>query len=176
MIPYLRRYSTLKIRKMSRLYIMLFLLLFTFSRSVNAQIISVGYKYEEKSMFQSTVNLPFLMDKNKPYEYMAGIDYTTKNSFAPSGIAPQLTGGYYIIDDKHKSNILSLQLSAGYLFDLNKNFQNQVRLSPHVYFELNGIFNFKAGYDFFMPLEKGYPYVSIGVGGLLSLRHMNIGF
>ncbi|SUJ29023.1 Uncharacterised protein [Sphingobacterium spiritivorum] len=161
---------------MSRLYIILFLSLFSYIHSAGAQIINIGYKYEEKSMFQTTINIPFVMDKNKPYEYMAGLDYSTKNALAPSGIAPQLTGGYYIIDDKRKSNILSLQLSAGYLFDLNKNFQNQVRLSPHVYFELNGIFNFKAGYDFLMPLEKGYPYVSIGLGGLLSLRHMSIGF
>lgn len=80
---------------MSRLYIVIFLSLFSCIPGAGAQIINIGYKYEERSMFQTTINIPFLMDKNKTYEYMAGLDYTTKNVLAPSGITPQLTGGYY---------------------------------------------------------------------------------
>lgn len=138
---------------------------------IQAQVISAGFiKYDKKGMFQATVNYPLLFNKDKSYDFYAGLDYTTKNHEVPSGLAPQLGFAYYIVDSDYKDYLLSANLNAGYLFDFN----NQFRISPHIYFELLSLLNLKAGYDYMMPLGKGYPFVSIGIGGGFMFRHFNI--
>ncbi|MGB6083390.1 hypothetical protein [Moheibacter sp.] len=144
---------------------------FTFSQ---AQVISAGFKYDKKGMFQATVNYPTLFDKNKPFDIYFGLDYTTKNDEIPSGLAPQLGLAYYIVDNDYKDYLLSANLNAGYLFDFNKEFDNQFRISPHIYFELLSLLNLKVGYEYMMPLGKGYPFVSIGIGGGFMFRHFKM--
>lgn len=55
-----------------------------------AQVLSVGYKYQEKGMFQATFNYPFLFSSSTHHELMLGVDYTSKNDQASSGLTPRL--------------------------------------------------------------------------------------
>jgi|SRR5690606_17267296 len=139
-----------------------------------AQILSAGVKFDKKPMFQATFNAPILFDKNKPFDIFLGADYTTKNSEIPSGLAPQLGFAYYLVDDEYKDFILSANFTAGYLFDFNKKFDNQFRFSPHIYFEFLSLFNAKLGYEYLMPFNKGFPFISIGIGGGMMFRHFRI--
>lgn len=140
----------------------------------NAQIISAGVKFDKKPMFQATFNAPIFFDKNKPFDIFWGADYTTKNSEIPSGLAPQLSFAYYLVDDEYKDFILSANFTAGYLFDFNKKFDNQFRFSPHIYFEFLSLFNAKLGYDYLTPFNKGFPFISIGIGGGMMFRHFRV--
>lgn len=103
----------------------------------NAQIIHVGGKMDKNLMFNATLQAPFFFHKKMPYELMFGVDYTTKNNDAPSGLAPQVTFGYFLVDSPNKSYLVFAGLTSGYLFDFNKQFDNQLRLSPHLYTEEN---------------------------------------
>ena len=140
----------------------------------NAQIFSAGAKFQEKTMFQATFNAPIFFDKNKPFDIFWGADYTTKNSKTPSGLAPQLGFAYYLVDEKSKNFMLSANFSAGYLFDFNKKFDNQFRFSPHIYFEFLSLINVRLGYDYLTPINQGYPFVSIGIGGGMMFRHFSV--
>ncbi len=141
---------------------------------IQAQIISAGFKYEKRGMFQATVNYPFLFDKEKPYDFYAGADYTTKNEEVPSGLAPQLGFAYYLVDNKTKDFLVSANLNAGYLFDFNPEFENQFRITPHIYFELLSLLNLKVGYEYLMPLNQGFPFISVGIGGGFMFRHFSV--
>lgn len=150
--------------------------IFLLGSLVQAQILSAGFKYDKKGMFQASLNFPFLLDKEKPYDFYAGVDYTTKNEEMPSGLAPQLGFAYYLVDDKTKDFLISANLNAGYLFDFNEEFDNQFRLTPHIYFELISLLNLKIGYEYWMPLNQGFPFISIGIGGGFMFRHFSVGF
>lgn len=149
------------------------LFLFGIIFHANAQVFNIGGKYSEKSMFQASINVPLLFDKDKPYDFALGLDYTTGNKLAPSGLQPQLTAMYFLVDDKNKSYLVSANLSAGYLFDFNKHFDNEIRVSPHLYLEFI-LMNIKVGYDYLMSSQKGYPFISIGFGGGHLFRHFSV--
>lgn len=147
--------------------------IFTVSRA-SAQILSLGMKQDRRSMFQAALNVPLVFDKDKNYDVTVGVDYTSKNPKQPSGLAPQLGFVRYIVDSKYKNFLVSANVHTGYLFDFNKEMDNQFRVSPHLYVEYQGIFHCRVGYDYAMPLQKGYPFVSIGIGGLMMFRHFSI--
>lgn len=151
-----------------------FVLFITGALNCPAQIFSLGYRQDKKAMFQAEFNYPFLMDKNRPYNFLVGLDYTTPNKAVPSGLSPQLTFGYYVLDDEYKDYLVMAGLGTGYLFDFNKQFDNQFRITPHLYFEYLGLLNLKLGYNYMIPLQKGYPYVSIGVGGFHMFRYFRL--
>lgn len=155
-------------------FFLIHLCVLLFGGLLQAQIISAGFKYEKKGMFQATVNYPFLFDKEKPFDFYAGFDYTTKNEEVPSGLAPQLGFAYYMVDDKAKDFLVSANLNAGYLFDFNPEFENQFRITPHIYFEFISLLNLKVGYDYLMPLNQGFPFISIGIGGGFMFRHFSV--
>lgn len=138
-----------------------------------AQLINLGYKYQEKGMFNATINYPMIYDRHTHHELMLGIDYTTKNTKAPSGISPQLSYGYFLVDNSRTNYLLMAGLSTGYQVTLHNPYKNQFRVSPYIYTELVAVFNLKVGYDYMMPLQKGYPFISIGIGGLHMFRHLN---
>lgn len=144
-----------------------------FSGFLQAQIISLGGKYDQKPMFQAAVNAPVLFDKDRPYDVALGLDYTTPNKKMPSGLQLQVTGMYFVVEDDYKSYLISAGITSGYLFDFNKEFSNQFRLSPHLYAEF-GLFVVKAGYDYLLPLQQGTPFISIGLGGGYLFRHFKI--
>ncbi|SMC57004.1 hypothetical protein [Moheibacter sediminis] len=141
---------------------------------VNAQFIGVGTKFDKKFMFQATANIPIKFDSNYKFDLAFGVDYTTSNDQAPSGLQPQVTGIMYLVDDKNKSYLIYGGLTAGYLFDFNKEFDSQIRLTPHIYFELSSLFYAKAGVDYAMAVNKVYPFVSIGIGGGHMFRHFTM--
>src|SRR5690554_7682104 len=80
---------------------------------------------------------------------------------------------YIVVEDDYKSYLISAGITSGYLFDFNKEFSNQFRLSPHLYAEF-GLFVVKAGYDYLLPLQQGTPFISIGLGGGYLFRHFKI--
>jgi len=149
-----------------------FLFLFC-NQSVKAQIINVGAKYDKAAMFQASFNIPILFDKYKPYDFAFGLDYTSPNAKAPSGLQPQFTAMYFLVDDKYKSYNISAGVTTGYLFDFNKEFNNQFRISPYVYTEVFP-FNIKVGHEYVMPLNQGQFFISIGIGGGYLFRHFSI--
>lgn len=151
--------------------LLLVITLFASYFPVAAQIVNIGYKYQEKGMFQTSFNYPFLYDGSS-HEWMLGIDYTSKNDKAPSGITPQITYGYYLKDNPNSDYFIMTGITAGYQFSLHKSYENQFKITPYVYGELIGIVNIKIGYDYMLPLQKGYPFVSVGIGGLHMFRHL----
>lgn len=156
---------------------LLFLVFFCaiLNTKLSAQIFSLGTKYQEKFMFQATFNYPFVYSKYKmPHEFMLGVDYTTKNKHAPSGIMPQATYGVRIVDKDRVDYFLMAGTSVGYNFQLYSNYKNQVKVSPFVYLEYGAVLNLKVGYDYSTQLGKGDPFVSIGIGGLHMFRNFTI--
>ncbi|SRR5690606_34373301 len=153
---------------------LLIILFFFNSQLIEAQVVSAGFKYDKKGMFHAALNYPFFLDKEKPFDFYAGLDFTTKNNEVPSGLAPQLGFAYYLVDDKAKDFLISANLNAGYLFDFNKEFDNQFRVTPHLYFELLSLLNLRVGYEYLMPFNKGFLFVSIGIGGGFMFRHFSI--
>lgn len=143
--------------------------------SVNAQLIGVGTKFDKQFMFQANVNVPIKFNANNKYDLAFGVDYTTSNSKAPSGLQPQMTGIIYLVDEKNKSFLVYGGLTAGYLFDFNKEFDNQIRLTPHIYYEYSSLIYIKVGADYATPINKVYPFLSIGIGGAHMFRHFSIG-
>ncbi len=139
-----------------------------------AQIFSLGMKQDKRPMFQAALNVPLVFNTDKNYDFTVGVDYTSKNSKQPSGLAPQLGFVRYIVDNRYKDFLVSANVQTGYLFDFNKGMDNQFRVSPHLYVEYQGFFHCRVGYDYAMPLQKGYPFVSIGIGGLMMFRHFSI--
>lgn len=156
-------------------FLALFVIFFSY-QSINAQLIGAGTKFDKQFMFQANVNIPIKFDSNYKYEIAFGVDYTTNNPEAPSGLQPQVTGIYYIVDEKAKSYLVYGGLTAGYLFDFNKEFDNQIRLTPHIYFEYYSLIYIKAGVDYATPVNKIYPFISVGIGGGHMFRHFSIGF
>lgn len=150
----------------------IFLLLFC-SQSITAQVFSLGAKYDKAQMFQASINIPVMFDKYKPYDFAFGLDYTSPNTKAPSGLQPQFTAMYFLVDDKYKSYNISVGITSGYLFDFNKEFNNQFRVSPYIYMEVFP-FNVKVGHDYVMPLNQGQFFVSLGIGGGYLFRHFSI--
>lgn len=141
---------------------------------VAAQVVSIGMKQNKSTMFQASVNLPLLANassSNESHDYFVGLDYTTKNKHMPSGLQPQFTYAYYLIDDDKKAHILSTNLGAGYLIDFRSKseFQNQFTINPHIYYEYFALLNVRVGYEHMFPFQKGYPYVSVGLGGFVNL-------
>ncbi|TDS11666.1 hypothetical protein B0I21_1077 [Sphingobacterium paludis] len=137
-----------------------------------AQIVSLGYKQQQKPMVQVSLNYPFILSAYSPFEFMVGVDYTTKNKAVPSGFVPQTTLHYYLVDSKRYNYLLAVGAGAGYMFDFNSNHENQIRISPHLYLEYSAILNLRVGYDVMFPNNRGYPFISIGIGGLHGFRHM----
>lgn len=152
------------------------LVIYLLNQSVSAQLIGAGTKFDKQFMFQANVNYPIKFNASNKYDLAFGVDYTTRNSKAPSGLQPQMTGIVYLLDNKYKSHLIYGGLTAGYLFDFNKEFDNQIRLTPHIYYEYSSLFYIKAGADYATPINKVYPFVSIGIGGGHMLRHLSIGF
>lgn len=140
----------------------------------SAQIFSLGMKQDKRPMFQAALNVPLVFEKDKKYDFTVGVDYTSKNPKQPSGLAPQIGLVRYIVDNRYKDFLVSANLQTGYLFDFNKGMDNQFRLSPHLYVEYQGVLHCRGGYDYAMPLQKGYPFISIGIGGLMMFRHFSI--
>lgn len=140
----------------------------------SAQIFSLGMKQDRRPMFQAALNLPLVFDNDKNYDFTVGVDYTSENPRQPSGLAPQVGFVRYIVDNRYKDFLVSANVQTGYLFDFNKGIDNQFRVSPHLYVEYQGFFHCRVGYDYAMPLQKGYPFVSIGIGGLMMFRHFSI--
>lgn len=155
-----------------KILVLFVIVLFTGYLPVKAQVVHLGYKYQEKGMFQASFNYPFLYDEATHHEWMLGIDYTSKNDKAPSGIAPQFTYGYYIKDNPKSDYLIMTGITAGYQFSLHNRHENQFKITPYVYGELIGILNIKVGYEYMFPMQKGYPFVAVGIGGLHMLRHM----
>ncbi len=155
------------------IYVSLLLMLLSMV-AAKSQIINLGYKQQEKGMLQFSFNYPFVLDRYKPYEVMLGIDYTTNNRKAPSGVSPQATFHYYLWDKASSNYLLGVGASAGYLFDFNKAYSNQLRFSPHLYFEYGLLCNVRAGYDLLPAQQRGYPYISIGIGGLHLMRRLRM--
>ncbi len=153
--------------------IMVFLVVM-FSVFVKAQIIHAGAKFDRKLMFNATANYAVFYKDKKPFELMIGADFTTGNDKVPSGLAPQISFGYFIVGDEYKDYMIFGGLTGGYLFDFNKEFENQFRITPHIYFEYMALLNLKIGYDYLMPHHKGYPFISIGIGGLQMFRHFKV--
>lgn len=151
------------------------LAIFFLHQSVNAQLIGAGTKFDKQLMFQANVNYPIKFNPNNKYDLAFGVDYTTRNSEAPSGIQPQMTGIVYLVDDKYKSHLIYGGLTAGYLFDFNQEFDNQFRLTPHLYWEYASLIYTKVGVDYATPINKVYPFISIGIGGGHLIRHLSIG-
>jgi len=105
-------------------------------------------------------------------EHRTNFLFTVKTK-APSGLQPQFTAMYFLVDDKYKSYNISAGITSGYLFDFNKEFNNQFRVSPYVYMETFP-FNIKVGHEYVMPLNQGQFFVSIGIGGGYLFRHFSI--
>lgn len=143
------------------------------NHSIKAQVFSLGAKYDKAAMFQASFNVPVMFDKYKPYDFAFGLDYTSPNTKAPSGLQPQFTAMYFLVDDKYKSYNISAGITSGYLFDFNKEFNNQFRISPYVYMEAFP-FTVKVGHEYVMPLNQGQFFVSIGIGGGYLFRHFSI--
>jgi len=143
------------------------------NHSIKAQVFSLGAKYDKAAMFQASFNVLVLFDKYKPYDFAFGLDYTSPNAKAPSGLQPQFTAMYFLVDDKYKSYNISAGITSGYLFDFNKEFNNQFRVSPYVYMEAFP-FTVKVGHEYVMPLNQGQFFVSIGIGGGYFFRHFSI--
>lgn len=142
--------------------------------NLQAQIASASVKWQEEWMFDASLNYPLFIENDGKFDLMIGANYTTPNSKFPSGLQPQLTGIYRLVDNPTKDYFLSVQLTSGYLIDFTSDFENQFRLSPHFYLEYIGIFNLKMGYDYLMPFNKGYPFVSIGIGGFYMFKDFKI--
>ncbi|KGE16174.1 hypothetical protein [Sphingobacterium deserti] len=123
-------------------------------------------------MMQVSLNYPFVLSAYRPFEFMVGIDYTTKNREVSSGLVPQATLHYYLIDDSSNNFLLGVGTGAGYMFDFNTNRNNQIRINPHLYFEYGTILNLRVGYDVMFPNKRGYPFLSIGLGGFHGIRHL----
>lgn len=140
---------------------------------LNAQILGVGGKLDKEVMFQASFNVPIIMSKDVPYDLAFGVDFTTKNNHMPSGLQLQSTGMYFFHENSSQSRLVSVGLTAGYLFDFNTSFENQFRLSPHFYAEF-GFLYFRLGYDYYMPLDKGAPFISMGIGGGYLFRHFKL--
>jgi len=102
------------------------------NHSIKAQVFSLGAKYDKAAMFQASFNIPVMFDKYKPYDFAFGLDYNSPNTKAPSGLQPQFTAMYFVVDDKYKSYNISAGVTTGYLFDFNKEFNNQFSISPYV--------------------------------------------
>lgn len=168
----IKRLNIERLLKIINVIIMAFLL-FTSVSSV-AQVLSVGYKYQEKGMFQATFNYPFLFSSSTHHELMLGVDYTSKNDQASSGLTPQFTYGYYIIDNADNDYTLMVGISTGCNFNFNSTFENQFKVTPFVYTELMGLLNVKVGVDYSVQLQKGYPFLSLGLGGLHLFRHLKM--
>ena len=159
---------------MKSYYLYLLLLgIFTISKA-SAQIFSLGIKQDKRPMFQAALNVPVVFDRDKNYDFTVGVDYSSKNPKQPSGLAPQVGFVRYIVDNRYKDFLVSANVHTGYLFDFNKGMDNQFRVSPHLYVEYQALFNCRIGYDYMMPLQKGYPFISIGIGGLMMFRHFSI--
>lgn len=144
-----------------------------YSQSVRCQIIGLGYKNEKKGMFQTTVNLPLTFSKDNWIDFAAGIDFTSKNHLAPSGFSMNASAYHYLIgDDDIQASLIGLE--TGYL--INTGLGNDTyKLTPYVYYE-RSLFYVRAGVDYYFRLEKGYPFVSIGFGGLHIIRNMKFSF
>jgi len=153
--------------------IVVLFLIVLYHHSLKAQIISLGSKFDKSFMFQSSINIPILFDNNKPYDFAFGLDYTTSNTKSPSGLQPQITAMYFLIDDKYKSYNLSVGVTSGYLFDFSKEFNNQFRVSPYVYIEAFP-FNIKLGHNYAMAINQGQFFISIGIGGGYLFRHFSV--
>ncbi|WP_437921407.1 hypothetical protein [Sphingobacterium sp. LRF_L2] len=138
-----------------------------------AQVLQLGTKLDKKLMFNATLNYPFFFSKYKAYELMVGLDYSSKNNQMPSGIAPQVTYGYFLVERPARDYLLFTGLTAGYVLDLNKEFDNQFRVSPHLYAEIKFV-AIKVGFDYMLPLKRGYPFISLGFGGGHLLRHFKV--
>lgn len=151
------------------------ILLVLFVKSIaTAQIVNVGGKFQKDLMFQATLNYPFVFDEDSRHEVMFGLDYTSKNNQAPSGLTPQITYGYYVVDHANKDFMIMAGVSTGYVVNLNSTFKCQIRVSPFVYAEYFSFLNVKVGYDYNTQIKKGYPYVSIGLGGFHMLKHLKV--
>ncbi|GEM_PF-856356 len=172
-LPYLYCSKTREMKMNKKIYIPLILMLLSMV-AAKSQIVSLGYKQQEKGMFQFSFNYPFVLNRYKPYEVMLGIDYTINNRKAPSGLGPQATFHYYLLDNANSNYLLGVGVSAGYLFDFNKGYANQLRFSPHLYFEYGLLCNLRAGYDLLPTKQRGYPYISIGIGGLHLMRRLRM--
>src|SRR5690606_11741942 len=140
--------------KIFSIKIVFFFLIFV--TPLRAQVFSLGGKYDKKGMFQAALNVPVLFDNDKPYDVAFGLDYTTPNKKMPSGLQFQVTGMYFLDEGSSKSHLISAGITGGYLLDFNKEFNNQFRISPHLYAEL-GLLVVKAGYDYLLPLQQGSP-------------------
>ncbi|MBA5793299.1 hypothetical protein H1R17_03105 [Flavobacterium sp. xlx-214] len=159
---------------MKMFYYIVTIIALLFSSSLTAQIVSVGGKFQKDWMFQTTINYPFVFDEDSRHEVMLGLDYTSKNNQAPSGLTPQITYGYYVVDSAYKDFMVMAGVSTGYTVNLNSAFKSQIRVSPFVYAEYFSFLNVKVGYDYGTQINKGYPYVSIGLGGFHMFRHFKI--
>lgn len=138
-----------------------------------SQIIGFGYKNEKKGMFQATINLPLTYSKDNWIDVAAGLDYTTKNHLAPSGFSMNASAYHYLIgDDNIQASLIGLE--SGYL--INTGLGNDTyKLTPYVYYE-RSLFYIRAGVDYYFREEKGYPFVSVGFGGLHIMRNMKFSF
>ena len=154
-------------------FVSILLVLFVKSMAT-AQIINVGGKFQKDVMFQATLNYPFVFDESSHHEVMLGVDYTSNNKQFLSGLTPQITYGYYVVDNAYKDFMVMAGVSSGYTVNFNSSFKNQIRVSPFVYAEYFGFLNIKVGYDYATQINKGYPYVSIGLGGFHMFRHFKI--
>lgn len=148
-------------------------LLMAASVHLHAQFMAVGAKFDKELMFQATVNAPVLFDDDLPYDVSFGVDYTSKNELMPSGLQFQSTAMYFLDEGSSKSHLVYAGLTAGYLLDFNSRFTNQFRFTPHLYAEL-GFLMIKVGYDYLLPLQKGSPFISVGLGGGYLFRHFKL--
>lgn len=65
-------------------------------------------------------------------------------------------------------------VSTGYTVSFNSSFENQIRASAFVHADYFSFLNIKFANDYATQINKGYPYVSIGLGGFHMFRHFKI--
>ena len=146
---------------------------FSFTMSFYAQVVGLGAKFDKEVVFSANFNAPLFFDKSLPYDIAAGVEYTSANNKLPSGLQLQMSTMYFLDEGSSKSHLITAGVTAGYLFDFNKTFTNQFRLTPYVYAEI-GFLYIKTGYDYYMPLQKGNAFISIGLGGGYLFRYFKL--
>lgn len=147
-----------------------------FTKPLEAQVLSLGAKAQKQVMFQTVAHYVLGDGSSRSaHAYMLGVDYTTKNKYAPSGIMPQATYGYRLWEEKRSDFFVMVGSSAGYNFQLSRDFPHQIKVSPFVYAEYLGVINVKMGYDYAPKINTGYPFISLGLGGFLAFRNFVIG-
>lgn len=144
------------------------------SQDVSAQLIGLGYKYQERSMFQASVNYPFDSGLDRIAGVTGGIDFTTKNRMAPSGVTLQITPYHYLFDRqlKNQGGAILIGSDLGYHLNTGQG-ENGFKAAPHLYVDFILVY-LKIGAEYYNSTGRTYPFVSIGIGGIHGIRNLHL--